>query len=189
MTDDDVDDYNKTDAVTWLHREFSVAGWNGMMADIKRILADHPDAIHWVDDRSGMTALHGAAAQCKTEVIKFLLEKGSDINARDDKGRTPLMHGAGNGGKTHVQALLDAGADIAAVDNDGHDAIWHTTDGFRQPQNADLIRRHAWILEEQKKFDDETRRIADIDATVVHMQTGSDKPVTVGRPLRLKGPA
>lgn len=169
-----------------LHREFSVAGWNGMMKDLSRILEAHPDAVHWSDDRGGMTALHGAANQCKTEVIKWLLEKGSDINARDHKGRTPLMHAAGNGGKDHLQPLLDAGADIGAVDNDGHDAIWHTTDGFHQPQNADRIRRHAALLEQKRLLEEETRRQADIESAAGEMRTGTAKPVPVGKPLRLK---
>ncbi|MEZ0224136.1 MAG: ankyrin repeat domain-containing protein [Alphaproteobacteria bacterium] len=169
-----------------LQREFSIAGWNGMMKDLRRILNAHPDAVHWTDHMSGMTALHGAAAQCHTDVIQWLLEKGSDINARDDKGRTPLMHAAGNGGKDHLQPLLDAGADIGAVDNDGHDAIWHTSDGFPQPQNADHIRRHARVLEEKKQREEEIRRQADIEGAAGEMRTGTAKSMPVGKPLRLK---
>lgn len=169
-----------------LKREFAVAGWNGMMEDLKRILLDYPDAVHWTDDRNGMTALHGAAAQCKTEVIKFLLAQGADINARDKKGETPLMHAAGNGGQTHVQALLDAGADIAAVDGKGHDAIWHTADGFRQSRNADLIRAHARLLELKKAQEDEARRQADIEGAATQMRDGAARAITVGKPLKLK---
>ena len=170
----------------WLHREFSVAGWNGMLGDLKRILAEHPDAVRWTDDRSGMTALHGAAAQCKTEAILFLLENGAEINARDDKGRTPLMHAAGNGGRDHLQPLLDAGADIAAVDKEGKDAIAYTEKNFSQPINAGLIRRHATLLEIKRTAEEETRRQADIEGAAAHMRNGAAHPVTVGRPLRLK---
>lgn len=170
-----------------LRREFFIAGWNGRMKDITRILQRHPDAPLWADDSNdGMTALQGAAAQCNTDVIKFLIEKGADINARDARGRTALMHGAGNGGKTHVQALLDAGADISAVDNDGHDAIWHTTDSLPQPQNADLIRAHARMLELKKAMEDEARRQADIEGAATQMRDGAHRPVTIGKPLKLK---
>jgi hypothetical protein len=169
-----------------LRREFAVAGWNGMLGDLKRILADHPDAVHWTDDRSGMTALHGAAAQCQTDAIKFLLEKGADVNARDDQGRTPLMHAASNGGQDHLQPLMDAGADVAAVDRGGHDAIWHTTDGFPQPQNAEHIRRHARQLALKKAQEDEARRQADIEAAADGMRSGASQSVTVGKPLKLK---
>jgi hypothetical protein len=171
---------------TRLQREFSVAGWNGMMKDLRRILKAHPGAVHWVDDRSGMTALHGAANQCHTDVIQWLLEKGSDINARDDKGRTPLMHAAGNGGETHVQALLDGGADITLTDNAGNDAIYYTTNSFPQPRNADIIRRHAGMLEDKKRQEDKARRLADIEGAASEMLAGTAKSVAVGKPLRLK---
>lgn len=157
-----------------------------MMKDLSRILKAHPDAVHWTDHLSGMTALHGAAAQCHTDVIQWLLEKGSDINARDDKGRTPLMHAAGNGGKTHVQALLDGGADITLTDKDGNDAIYYTSNLMPQSRNADIIQRHAWKLEAQKQQEEETRRQADIEGAAGEMLAGTAKPMPVGRPLRLK---
>jgi ankyrin repeat protein len=169
-----------------LQREFSIAGWNGMMKDLRRILKAHPNAVHWADPLGGMTALHGAAAQCHTDVIQWLLEKGSDINARDDKGRTPLMHAAGNGGQTHVQALLDAGADIALRDKEGNDAIYYTSNLMPQSRNADIIRRHARGLEEKKRQERENRRRADIEGAAAEMLAGTAKPLPVGKPLRLK---
>lgn len=171
-----------------LQREFAIAGWNGMMDDLKRILADHPEAVHWADPNGGMTALHGAAGQCHTNVIQFLLAAGTDVNARDHKGETPLMYGAGNGGKTHIQALLDGGADVTLLDNKGHDVLYHTSDLLQQPQNADIIRRHAQLLEQKRLQEEETRRQADIDGAAAHMRDGSAVAVRVGKPLRLKGP-
>ena len=38
----------------------------------------------------GMSALAWAAKQGKLEVVIFLIKKGADINARDNKKHTPL---------------------------------------------------------------------------------------------------
>ena len=41
-------------------------------------------------DSTGVTALHGAVNNGYNEVIKFLFEKGADLNAKDKEGWTPL---------------------------------------------------------------------------------------------------
>ena len=51
-----------------------------------------------VSDTQGRGALHGAAMWGLTDVVKFLHEKGADINARDKRGFTPLDHALGRAG-------------------------------------------------------------------------------------------
>jgi len=37
------------------------------------------------------TALHVAAWQSRADLVQLLIERGADVNAMDDKGRTPLV--------------------------------------------------------------------------------------------------
>ena len=49
-------------------------------------------------------------------LVRLLLDRGSDVNAKDAESRTALHLAAQNGHQGCVQALLDKGADIDAVD-------------------------------------------------------------------------
>ncbi|XP_033101464.1 ankyrin repeat domain-containing protein 17-like [Anneissia japonica] len=60
------------------------------------------------------TALTIACASGHDEVIKLLLEKGSNLEHRDKKGFTPLILGATAGHTRSVELLLDHGAEIEA---------------------------------------------------------------------------
>jgi hypothetical protein len=52
----------------------------------------------------GLTALHGAANRGSDDIIRFLVEKGARIDARDKEGRTPLTWAQGVFLATHPAA-------------------------------------------------------------------------------------
>jgi ankyrin repeat protein len=56
-------------------------------------------------------------------LITLLVEHGADVNARDNEGRTALMHAAELCRTWDMQALLDAGADPTAQDKQGKTAL------------------------------------------------------------------
>ena len=60
-----------------------------------------------------------AAFLGEKDVLEYLAEKGADINAKDDEGRTALMESV-NGYKAEIiQYLVEHGADVNAADNRG----------------------------------------------------------------------
>lgn len=59
-----------------------------------------------------------------TRVVKSFIEFGADVNAKDEKSRTPL-HEAGEQGQTEsVKALLAAGADVNAKDGESRTPLY-----------------------------------------------------------------
>ncbi len=58
-----------------------------------------------------------------TQTIRLLLEKGADIEARDEQGQTPLIRAAAGAQARIVKLLLEKGAYIEAKDTSGATAL------------------------------------------------------------------
>lgn len=111
-----------------------------------------PDALRLLLERGGhvgihsknalnVRAIHCAAAGRSLDCVRTLLERGSDPNARQAGGFTPLHAAAQNGAAEMVKALLSKGADRTLRTDDGKAAL----DFAKEKGNADVIS----ILESQ----------------------------------------
>jgi uncharacterized protein len=69
------------------------------------------------------TALHVAAYVGRIEICKSLLEAGAEVNAKNQKGATPLMVGLSRGTIACIPTLLAYGADVNARDMQGRTAL------------------------------------------------------------------
>jgi ankyrin repeat protein len=58
-----------------------------------------------------------------SEMVKALIDKGADVNAKDKDGQTALMLAAGGGYTEIVKALIEKGADVNAKNNTGDTAL------------------------------------------------------------------
>ena len=67
----------------------------------------------------GWTALHYAASTGQTEMTRFLIKKGADVNARTRRGVTPLYMAARIIATPTVDVLLKAGADKTLCNDQG----------------------------------------------------------------------
>jgi ankyrin repeat protein len=70
-------------------------------------------------------------------VVKLLLDRGANVNARDDKGVTAVMLAALNGDAALLQGLLDRGAAVDARTRDGWTALTYAA----RKGHADVARR------------------------------------------------
>jgi ankyrin repeat protein len=76
-----------------------------------------------IDGQDIGTALAGASRHGHLQVIKLLLAKGADVNAKGQYERTALSEASGSGHLEIVKLLLVKGADVNAKDDSGWTAL------------------------------------------------------------------
>ncbi len=70
--------------------------------------------------KDGFTLLHFAASSSYPATVKFFLDKGIDVNVKDDDNNSPISIAAEYSDNPEVlQTLIDAGADIHVTPRDG----------------------------------------------------------------------
>jgi ankyrin repeat protein len=75
-------------------------------------------------DPSPDAALRQAAQDSQMTLVKELIAKGANVNARDEAGRTPLLWVApARDNPEMVKFLIAKGADVNAKDNEGETAL------------------------------------------------------------------
>jgi ankyrin repeat protein len=73
-----------------------------------------------INSRSdGSMPLFIAAGEGRSDVVRYLLAEGADVNAREKLGDTALTEAAYYGHVALVKELLAHGADVNAIANDG----------------------------------------------------------------------
>lgn len=72
-------------------------------------------AVTAVDSSRQVTALHNAAAQGHSRIVRELIARGANVNAEDWMGATPLVNAAYFGRLNIMPMLIDAGAEFGMV--------------------------------------------------------------------------
>ena len=97
---------------TLLHK----AAWGNLPELANVLLLEHNMNIDF-KDYAGCTALHVAAYQGNTRILKYLVEHAANVNAVDNEGRTPIFSGAYDGNLKTVKLLSECGANLLLKDN------------------------------------------------------------------------
>ena len=100
---------------------------NGKLEQVKTLIEKEGVDINAKESETGATALMGASGYGELEVVQYLINKGADINAKNDNGGTALMVASMEGhlavvkalveGKNGLLSMFSKGADINAKDN------------------------------------------------------------------------
>jgi len=94
--------------------------------------------LNAVNRMMGEPALVVASRKGQTKAIKLLIEKGADVNAKDDEGNTALMWTSFHGNTEIAKLLIEKAADINAKDNEGKTALmWASFYG--KTETAELL--------------------------------------------------
>jgi ankyrin repeat protein len=76
-------------------------------------------------DKFGWTPLHFAAESADVNIIELLLDKGAEVNAKDDEaGFTALHHAVRLGKRNVAELLITRGADVNVKDKQGHTPLY-----------------------------------------------------------------
>jgi len=75
------------------------------------------------DVKFGITPLHTAAYHGHTEIVKLLLKRKADINAKDKDGETPLIAALTSGHTEIGELLINKGAGVNIKTKNGRPTI------------------------------------------------------------------
>jgi len=84
-------------------------------------------------DKIGCTALHWAALNDRSHLMRWLVNNGADKDAKANDGHSPLHWAALKGHLSACKALLDAGCNVDERDQ------WHFTPLIRAAQNGHVL--------------------------------------------------
>jgi len=88
-------------------------------------------------DASGRTLMHSAALANQVEMLGRLHALGLEIDAQDNKGRTPLALAAMKGAEGSVEWLVENGADPAICDRTRRNPLaWAKENGHNRVERA-----------------------------------------------------
>ncbi len=123
---------------------------SGLVSEVESILQTEPDLVKCRGLR-GFTPLHTAADKDQTEVVRFLISHGAEINARTDAGDTPLHWAAVDDRMNAAKLLLAEGAEINPKDKDGNTPLhWAAARGH--VEMTELLIAHGADLKTKTRF-------------------------------------
>ena len=82
--------------------------------------------------------------------VKRHLDKGSDVNAKDEDGMTPLHYAVEGGYNEIAELLFDKGANVNAKNENGETPL-DVAIQYKQSETADLLRKHGGKTGEELK--------------------------------------
>jgi ankyrin repeat protein len=95
------------------------------LAAVKALVEEgHPADTPIAYVEKDATPLYKAAGQGRTEIVRYLIAHGANVNYRGAEwGKTPLSEAASNGFDDVVEILIKAGADPRVKDRSGYNAF------------------------------------------------------------------
>jgi ankyrin repeat protein len=112
------------------HTALGLAAFFGRPAAVRLLLAHGAEPALASANDMHVQPLHAAVAGRSREIVELLLDRGVDVNARQQAGYTALMGAAAAGREDLIDLLIGHGADPALVSEDGLTA-------------AEVARRHG----------------------------------------------
>ncbi|CAG9462124.1 unnamed protein product [Pedinophyceae sp. YPF-701] len=103
-------------------------------------------AEHVLDERDGLmgaTPLHFAAEADQTEVVRFLLDRGAPVEARDSYGLAPIHSAASKGNTECVKMIAGQGASPSCADRNGDTPLHYAATMDGGTHGPEKVQRHV----------------------------------------------
>lgn len=116
-----------------------------------------------VDDRGSKgdcTPLMEASSGGFIDIVRLLMESGSDMNAQSQAGNTALIYACCGGYEDVVEVLLDHGAEIEAHNENGHTPLMEAASGGHVGVAKMLLERGACINSHSNEFKESALTLA-----------------------------
>ena len=125
--------------------------WQQLIRLEKQTSTHYDNPVHEISDYNNRS--RDAAGDGNIEAIKQHIAAGTDINATDFLGWTPLRYAASSGEKEAVEILLDNGADVNVKDEYGSTPLHDASLGRHNEVVELLISRGADVNAKRKDGD------------------------------------
>ena len=133
-----------------MKRNFNIAVGNRFTDGLIIIISVVLLVVFLREPKPPKISIHQAAKDGNIEAVKQHLADGTDVNAKDDNGRTPLHKAAEEGHKEIAELFIAAGADVNAKNNLGGTPLHEAVDEGHT-EIADLLRKHGGKTQEELK--------------------------------------
>ncbi|XP_035665705.1 death-associated protein kinase 1-like [Branchiostoma floridae] len=105
----------------------------GICKELDRLLEEELESV-----KNGETALHWASRNGNTEMVKLLVQLGTDVEAKDKDGETALHVASMKRNTEMVKLLVQLGANVEAKNMDGRTAL-HVASGNGNTEMVKLL--------------------------------------------------
>ncbi len=127
----------------------------GNAALVRTLLASGANvSLKTAAELDGTTVLHEAIQSGSVEVARLLVERGrANVNAKNDKGRTPLHRAVWRADVSLAKYLLDVGAQVDALDENERTPLhWAAFFGATHGDVITLLLRHGADMTRRDKL-------------------------------------
>ncbi|XP_035209992.1 acyl-CoA-binding domain-containing protein 6-like [Stegodyphus dumicola] len=90
----------------------------GNLNKLELLFSSNPE-LRDKTDEDGLSLLHWACDRGYSDIAKFLISAGAEVNCQDKDGQTPLHYASSCGHENVIKLLMQNGAKVNIYDSDG----------------------------------------------------------------------
>lgn len=124
-------------------KDFKIAVLTGNIPKMEELLGKHNEVIQQLINEKDDLLLITASARGYTNAVEILLEKGFDVNEKNENGDSALLIAVLNNNRDVLELLLEYGADINNKNNAGETPLIKAADAGNIPILKKLLQKGA----------------------------------------------